>query len=399
LADVGSRGPLKERSKGTMSDPAIKSRLESDFLTGQPAPVKARLDQCLAMDARHVPPGKRDPATVDGQAVTALQEALRRIRKDLLPSLPDNKDGPGDYGVGTRNAVRKYKSDPSHKIVRQGQALDDIIGRMTITQIDNDLVTLQGKAAPTPPTPPVAAKTQDVYIKIFGFNRGNDSQQGTDQSNSVQAVKFAADINGQPGYLDSHAPLQTVWFNGGFAATNPTDKIVKKIEPLKANTGVPLGKVMLSGGSSGGKSATEVANKLADKNVRVDFIALWDAAFQREDLVDPTQFDKPENFNLDSPATLHFKSVRGGRLKINFFQSWGHCHDKNQEIHGFVDGFVPQDMTNSPQVERVKQEFAQTIFKTGSAKQKALDDAHTAVFVVGRDLAEATVRTLLKPKP
>jgi hypothetical protein len=264
------------------------------------------------------------------------------------------------------------------------------VGVKTIKQMDNDL--LEGKSAP----PPAPTKSQDVYIKIFGFDRRE--QQGNDLSSIPEALQFAQEINSQAGYLDTHAPLRTIWFTGG-EKPNPTDTIVARVDEVNANKSVPLGKVFISGGSAGGKNVLQVAAKLNQRSIAVLFMGLWDAAFQREDLIDPSQFDRPENFNLDDPRTLRFKGVIGGRFKDCFFQSWGHCLDKFQEIHGAVEGFVPLDLTNSPQVDAVKRKFAATIFKTGTDKQQALEAAHKAAFRQGRDASELSVRIFLKPQP
>jgi hypothetical protein len=376
-----------------MADPAIKDRLESDFLTKDMEPdVKSRLDQCLASDPRHIVSGKRDPDSTDGRTVTLLQEALNIIRREMLPAMPEIDDEPGDYGTSMKSAVLRYKSDPSHRIQRSGQALDNVIGRMTLTQIDNDLLQIQGKKPAPPPAP---SKSQDVYIKIFGFD--NPSQQGTDLSSRGDALQFAKEINDQARYLDTHAPLRTIWFVGG-EKPNPTDTIVARVDELNANKSVPLGKVFISGGSAGGKNVLQVAAKLSQRTIPVFFLGLWDAAFQRADLVDPSQFDRPENFDLDNPRTLRFKGVVGGRFKDCFFQSWGHCLDKSQEVHGAAQGFVPLDLTNSPQVNAVKRRFAATIFKTGSAKQRALEDAHGAAFRQGQVASEFSIRIFLQPQ-
>ena len=376
-----------------MVEPSIKPNLESNFFVNQPANVKTRLDQCLSTDFLHIVGGKRDENSAEGQAVTALQDALRRIRKEILPSLPDITDAPGDYGASTKRAVISYKSDATHVIVRQGQRVDDVVGRMTLTQLDNDLLSIEGKKPPAPPTP---TSSQDVYVKINGFD--NPDQQGRDQSASPEALLFATEINSQPGYLERHTPLTTLWFVGG-QTNSPTERIVKKIEELSKLESLPIGKVMISGGSAGGKNVLQVGARLQQLGIAVAYMAIWDGAFQRDDLADPTQFDNDDNFDRFKPTTLTFKGVAGGNLKENFFQSWGHCLDKNQEVHGSVVGFEPKDLTNDTDVNRVKQTFESNIFKSGKDKQRALENAHKAAFFKGRSSAEGTVRTLLKPPP
>lgn len=130
-----------------MSEPTIKSQLEStELTTDQPDAVRARLSACLASDPQHIAPGQR------GDHVKALQSALEIIRKrrpeiGLMPIT----DPDGNYGASTRAIVRKYKE--FHHIVRTGQSLDDIIGRMTISQIDNDLARPGPRPVPPKPAP------------------------------------------------------------------------------------------------------------------------------------------------------------------------------------------------------------------------------------------------------
>jgi hypothetical protein len=138
------------RRRGTGHGHAhIKSKLESrELTTNQTGPVQQRLNACLAFDSDHITP--RSPP---GDHVKAIQDALgiiRGRRPDL--GLPPITDAPGTYGDSTAAAVLIYKQKNS--IVRPEQPLDNIVGRMTITKIDDDLV--RGvKPTPPPPPPPI----------------------------------------------------------------------------------------------------------------------------------------------------------------------------------------------------------------------------------------------------
>lgn len=376
-----------------MDNPPIKDHLESDFFTTKPGDVKTRLDQCLASDSRNIRPGKREPKTTDGQAVSAIQDSLRQIRSQLLSQLPDITDAAGDYGVTTRKSVSAYKAH--HRIVRSGQPLDDIVGRMTLTQLDDDMLKVEGKGRKV--QPPII-KTQDVYIRISGFDR--PSQQGLNQSSSPAARAFAESINKQKTYQEHHSPLETIWFVGG-QKPNPTPRIVALVQELIASQERigPLGRVMISGGSAGGKNVLEVALELSRRIAPIIYMAVWDGAFQREDLLNPSTFDNADNFNPEKPATLKFKGSPVFCAKDNFFQSWGHTLDKTQEIHGELDGFNNIDLTNHPNVLKVKRDFDSNIVKTGRDKQNALEEAHKQAFFIGRTRAEDRVRQLLLTRP
>src|SRR5690242_15360903 len=114
-----------------MGEPPIKEALESPELTNNPPQVQSRLNACLASDPSHITPGQ------SGDHVKIIQQVLKKIRLRMPElDLPEIKDRDGVYGPGTSAAVLKYKSKKS--IVRRGQPLDPIVGRMTLTSLDND---------------------------------------------------------------------------------------------------------------------------------------------------------------------------------------------------------------------------------------------------------------------
>ena len=146
-----------------MAEPQIKSALESpELTTKQNKVVSQRLSACLASDANNIRPG------AVGDHVKAVQDALELLRQRMpdLGLLPIT-DTPGSYKKSTADAVRKYKE--INVIQRTGQKLDDIVGRMTITQIDNDLVN-----GPKPAPPEPAVINAPVEIATARDNPGKD---------------------------------------------------------------------------------------------------------------------------------------------------------------------------------------------------------------------------------
>jgi hypothetical protein len=90
-----------------------------------------------------------------------IQKALNTIRmRTPALGLPEIKDKEGDYGSDTTAAVLKYKA--INGIKRSGQPLDPIVGRMTLTRLDDELMT----KAPPPPTPPVTMSALAEKDKI-----------------------------------------------------------------------------------------------------------------------------------------------------------------------------------------------------------------------------------------
>lgn len=120
-----------------MAEPRIKAALESaDFTIRATQEVRDKLNACLKTDSAHILPKARGGK--DGPHVTTIQNALMKIR-GAAPGLGIQPitDASGTYGHTTAAAVLKYKG--AKGIKRSGQPLDDIVGRMTITQLDDDL--------------------------------------------------------------------------------------------------------------------------------------------------------------------------------------------------------------------------------------------------------------------
>lgn len=143
-----------------MAEPRIKAALESaDFTTDATVDVRAKLDGCLKVDHAHILPQAKGGKS--GAHVTAIQDALKKIRANL-PELgvPFISDASGTYGTSTADAVKKYKE--ARGIKRAGQPLDDIVGRMTITAMDDDLKAINATI------PVTAVCTQNANIILDG---------------------------------------------------------------------------------------------------------------------------------------------------------------------------------------------------------------------------------------
>ncbi len=158
-----------------MAEPPIKSRLESTELSTNPSPIQNRLNACLAFDAAHIQPGQK------GDHVKVIQQALNTIRKrrpDI--AMIEINDAPGTWGDDTTNAVIRYKS--FNHIIRTLQKLDPIVGRMTLTQLDNDLLK------PVPPPPPSPAQDD---IKVVAADIKNEEAMREVAQSILDSGRFA----------------------------------------------------------------------------------------------------------------------------------------------------------------------------------------------------------------
>jgi hypothetical protein len=154
------------------------------------------------------------------------------------------------------------------------------------------------------------------------------------------------------------------------------------------------------GGSAGGKNVLQIAEKLAANSVAMHYVGVCDGAFQKEDKQNPAQ-------DSVTALPLVFKSPNFSVVqnrKRNWFQSWGHTLDPNQELHGKITGFSDDDLTDSPEVKTVRDAFNNGAGwgTENSRKQKALEAAHTAAYLKGFNIGLTEMRNVMisdLPKP
>jgi hypothetical protein len=207
-----------------MGEPPIKSRLESPELTNNSRPIQDRLNACLASDSANIRPGQK------GDHIRVIQQALNTIRK--RDGLPDITDDAGAYDGDTTTAVRKYKSDRG--IIRAGQKLDAIVGRMTLTRLDNDL--LNKPAPPVPPAPVKAAidvvaadirkelagdddRDLEFLARLFEDERIIDTGTGNElvnRLNTILAASTDGSNNGVTHFAGIYAGLTDLGFRRAF---------------------------------------------------------------------------------------------------------------------------------------------------------------------------------------
>jgi hypothetical protein len=112
--------------------PALVSQLFRD---------NRRLQDCLKIPQQHIVPGSQ------GEHVGLIQQALMRLGVAVV--------GPGEisakrFGDDTVKGVRRFKGPPRNIINRAYQsAPDDIVGQMTIEQLDNEMDALERQPAPS----------------------------------------------------------------------------------------------------------------------------------------------------------------------------------------------------------------------------------------------------------
>lgn len=355
-----------------------KDQFESNHFTQNEPATQKRLEACLKRDDSNA---RRYPS---GEHIRVIQEALRKVRA-ILPSVPEipAKEN-GTFGVATRNATKAYKT--ARTVVRPGQPLDDIVGRMTIASLDTDMRNMERKLPDIPDDPELVddGPTQDVYIRIFGYD--NPGQQGMVLSDSGEAKALRKEVDETPRYLEFHKPLRTMWVVGGERVAT---EIIKTFEKERAKG--PLGRIVIAGGSAGGKNVLEVAGDLTNKKIPIALVGVADGAFQEADKLDPVA----DNVR-DIPLTFKSPNILT-TSKQNVFQSWGHTLDPKQELHGKIFGFHNNlDLTENALLDAARRRAK---IPGGFNQQAALEAAHVAAYEFGFGMFDLAARRIFKTLP
>lgn len=117
-----------------------KSNLESTHFRSTSREAQARLTQCLRNDGANI-----RPFSTPSEAIEAIKLGLNRVQPKSpgMPLIVGSRTNAFDQPM--INAILIYKA--RNGIIRTGKQLDNVIGRGTLAQLDNDLKAF-GKQAP-----------------------------------------------------------------------------------------------------------------------------------------------------------------------------------------------------------------------------------------------------------
>ena len=315
-----------------------------------------KLDAAAVSDSAHITPGAR------GEHVRKIQFAL--IQLDGAKITAD-----GAYGPKTAAALLAYKQKRGIINTSIQTKADNITGKMTLASMDQELL----KAPPPAPRSLIPTNRLllnfkldslliDIFIKIEGF--GSPQKQGL--HDPFQSAAFSANTMANPRYDITKRFLTSFIFTGSLDSRDPSKVIIDAVNLLNQSAEGKIDRIFMWGGSAGGKNVLKIANALANSvGDTIQYIALSDAAFEENDPV------------MRNPGNIK------GKIKKNWFQTFGQTIDPRKEFHGPVPGFIPFDMTGSPGVQTAKRDFENLSFidrQFGANKAKAADSAHNSAF-------------------
>jgi hypothetical protein len=356
-----------------MSEPRIKSRLESMELSTNPKPIQDRLNACLASDPAHIQPGQK------GDHIKVIQQALNTIRQRRPEiGLPEIKDAPGTYGGDTTAAVRKYKS--FSVIIRSGQMLDPIVGRMTLTQLDEDLLKKPPSPAPTPPAKAdikvVAAdikkelagdKDRDLEFlaRLFEDDRIIDTGTGNELVNRLNTI-LAASSDGSNHGVTHFAGIYAGVTDLGFR------KAFKDPFPGQSDNQVGHFTTAVDMGFRPQRTLSNVPQVFRDQ---ID----WGT---------PTAFPKDEIICVR--LIIGHEQVADDAPFVDYLQA---DSPMNDEIRWFFNALML--VTASPNQNINRSRIALFMIRTGTGQGNSVQDLHLSLFgfKFGKMIREGTITT------
>lgn len=257
-------------------------------------PRNARLEGCLNQHSQHIiyraPPEK-------GDHVARVQQALIKLGRATEAEF-GNELAQSTYGPKTAAIVARFKT--GEKILNYRNQIDNIVGIGTLKRLD-ELMWTTPEELPAAPTSPTRSPELDIFMKFRGaFGEGRDIE--TEQ-------RFKNVFNTQE-YLFSHQPAVPICYKGMREQERFVQDAVAEAMLLRQKN--PNGVTIVIGHSAGGVSALKAAAMLTSAGVRLDYVAINDAAFFDADMAS----HKPLRYNLPGGIA----AVK----KENYYQTVGH---------------------------------------------------------------------------
>lgn len=350
-------------------------------------PRNARLEGCLNQNSQHIiwrsPPDK-------GDHVARIQKALIALGRATKGEFGDELDHSA-YGRKTAGLVARFKAE--EKIFNYRNQIDNIVGIKTLQKLD-DLMWTSPEELPAVTTSPSPSPPLDIFMKFRGaFGEGRDTE--TEQ-------RFKNAFNTQEYFLHHQAAVPICYKGMREQERFVNDAVAEAMRLRQEN---PNGVTILIGHSAGGVSALKAATLLTSAGVRLDYVAINDAAFFDADVAS----HKPLRYNL--PGGI------AAEKKENYYQTVGHelLRDRHSrtgyqqgteyhlELAGFrnisldANGPLRMIVFKSSAVEATAVAFAPAAHARQKALRSLASDAHTLACGFADDQIHRVVTSLIKP--
>jgi hypothetical protein len=309
-----------------------------------------KLKLCAIKDSDHI--SEKDSPR--GPWVVLIKKALNAWAAKQNP--PVEALGENDfYDSDTGARVALYKTRQTPPIINFAGQIDRIVGKKTVAALDKELPKLR-----VPTT--VVTETVDVIVRFIGA--GDFVTLLTPQQ--VFPDAFLSEYNKKPNRKLIRMGQTTITIRSESASL-----IEIKFNQIKEFlTDKVVGKIFIFGSSSGGRNALDLAIRLSQESIPIEYVGILDAAFfpdEKSLLKNSAGFNSSDKEPKIIPL-FALPNINAAR-KENFFQTLGNHFDKNKlgvrngqfgsamggkEIHGIIESFNPRNFTEQVKASNPK---------------------------------------------
>ena len=141
---------------------------KSKHFGGEEGVTRQKLNDCATKDSAHFVRGSF------GEHIAVVQDALIQLNKDAFLDAEDvpkfqTETAGALYGPITAKVVESYKNNHKPRPILQPwqKTADNVVGRQTISFLDDDMAALEGLPPSPQPKPPA-----DIFIFFGGVQDG-----------------------------------------------------------------------------------------------------------------------------------------------------------------------------------------------------------------------------------
>jgi len=311
-----------------------------------------KLKDCAVNDVDHI--SQQD--SPQGSWVVLIKQALNAwALKQIPPINPIPVNDLYDSQTGDRVALYKTKQIP--QILNFKKEIDRIVGKKTVVALDKEL------PPKTTPAVPVISETVDIIVRFIGASKFVTPLSPNQVFPDASLDKYNQKLNRKLIRMG-----QTTITIREESASLIEIKFTQIKDFLKGNT---VGKIFIYGSSSGGRNALDLAIRLTQDSIPIEYVGILDAAFFPNEKT--LLKNSPESdFFAKEPKTIPLfvlPNTITANHKENFFQTLGNHFDTNRagfrnkefgsemggkEIHGIIDTFNIRNFTDQVKATKPK---------------------------------------------
>jgi hypothetical protein len=263
---------------------------KSKHFGGEEGATRQKLNDCATKDSAHFIRGSF------GEHIAVVQDALIQLNQDAFLDAEDvpkfqAETAGGLYGPITAKVVESYKNNHKPRPILQPwqKTADNVVGKQTISFLDDDMAALEG--LPPVPTPKAPA---DVFIFFSGVQDSPSAGAALDDTAVGNGFLMRPPMKKK---AEERPNGKFLAIGGGLRRDQEEAGIALALKFLRDNMSSPPGKHIVYGFSAGGTNALNLALRIDEFNknkpkeaakLRIDRLVTVDASTKNDSTVKKT---------------------------------------------------------------------------------------------------------------